>query len=676
MHRLVLLNFLSSECSHYEIEMFHRILIANRGEIACRIIRTARAMGIKTVAVFSDIDANTLHVAMADQAIPIGGAQATESYLNISKIIAAAKRSKSEAIHPGYGFLSENPDFCDAVKAQGLIFIGPGAEEMRSMGLKDAAKTLMAEAGVPVVPGYQGSNQETKYLMKEAQKIGYPIFIKARAGGGGKGIRRVAHKKDFPEALASTKREAASSFGDNTVLIEKYIDHPRHIEIQIFADHHGNVVHLFERDCSLQRRHQKVIEESPASGMDNATRKAMTDASIAVVKAINYRGAGTVEFIVDAKKGLHPDRFWFMEMNTRLQVEHTVTEMITGVDLVEWQLRIAAGETLPLKQNEIQISGHSLETRLYAEDTSNNFLPTPGTITLAKFPKNSRVDSGISSGDVVSAFYDPMIAKIISHGHDRNDAFKKLSIHLGATHVLGITTNLAFLQKLCCNSDVLSGKIDTDWIDRNNDDTTRPHEINDKVVAIVSIIALRLDFSSPYFGWRHWGDGKMAISLNYQGKEYRRSVHIQKDNHVSVYHGDTQITFNFIKGSPQTDHYQFSFASTGEKVDIPFSTIAGQLAITYAGFFYRFHLIDALMAKENTIMSNTITAPMTGIIRQMNVKVGSRVKKGYPLICMEAMKMEHTLTAPRDGVIETLIGSIGSTVEDGTILITLKEEDQ
>ncbi len=655
--------------------MFRRILIANRGEIACRVIRTAKAMDIETVSVFSDIDKNSLHVAMADQAISIGGSKAAESYLNIDKIVAAAKTSGAEAIYPGYGFLSENADFVDAIEAEGLAFIGPGAKAIRSMGLKDAAKKLMTKAGVPVVPGYHDNNQNIKNLMKQAEAIGYPVFIKARAGGGGKGIRRVACSQDFVAALTKIKREVKSSFGDDAVLIEKYIDNPRHIEIQIFADNHGNAVHLFERDCSLQRRYQKIIEESPSPCMNDATRKAMTNAALTVTKAINYRGAGTVEFIVDVSKGLHPHDFWFMEMNTRLQVEHPVTEMVTGLDLVEWQLRVAAGEPLPLKQDQIQISGHAVEARLYAENTNNNFLPAPGLITLAKFPKNSRVDSGIQSGDVVSSFYDPMIAKIISHGPNRDEGFKRLNTDLGSTHILGIATNIHFLQELCLNSDVLAGKIDTEWIDSNYDLITTEHKINDKLVAIASIIGLGLDFSSPYLGWRHWGAGEMTICLNYQGKVFHRFVYIQKKGHVSVRHDNTDIIFSSVKGGPKKDHYQFRVADTGEKIDAHFSVMSNELAITHASRFYRFHLVDTLKATENTSTSNHIAAPMTGIICQINVKIGESVSKGDPLICMEAMKMEHTLAAPKDGIIETLVGSVGATVEDGTVLITLSEKD-
>ena len=657
--------------------MFCRILIANRGEIACRIIRTAKEMGIETIAVFSDIDAGALHVAMADRAFPIGGAKASESYLNIDAILAVAKESGVEAIHPGYGFLSENADFAEAVQAEGLTFIGPGAQAIRAMGLKDAAKELMAKSGVPVLPGYQGSKQDTKYLMQQAEAIGYPVFIKARASGGGKGIRRVESSKDFSEALASTKREASSSFGDDTVLIEKYINCSRHIEIQIFADNHGNVVHLFERDCSLQRRYQKVIEEAPALGINDATRKAMTDAAITAAKAIDYRGAGTVEFIVDASQPLHPKCFWFMEMNTRLQVEHPVTEMLTGIDLVEWQLQVAAGEVLPLKQEQIQMTGHAVEARIYAEDTNRNFLPAPGPITLLKFPQEDvRIESGVRSGDIVSAFYDPMIAKIIKHGSTHSEALQALDSCLGETHILGTSTNINFLQTLCRNPDVIAGKIDTSWIDRNTDSIALAQKMDDETIAIAAIIALGLDFSFPYLGWRHWEDGEMMSKLSYQGEEFYRSVRIQKDTRVSVCYDDTHILFNFVKGNSKESSCQFGFANTGEKIDVPFSLSSDELAISYRGLFYRFCLVDALTSAESAESGNSIIAPMTGVIYQINISVGDRVKKGDALICMEAMKMEYTLTAPCSGIVETLAGSVGATVEDGALLVTLQAEDE
>lgn len=439
--------------------MFSKILIANRGEIACRVIRTARRMGVATVAVYSDADRDALHVEMADEAVHIGPAPAAESYLVGARIIEAAKAAGAQAIHPGYGFLSENPDFVEAVENAGLTFIGPSAKSIRAMGLKDAAKRLMEKAGVPVVPGYHGEAQEIVVLAGKAREIGYPVLIKARAGGGGKGMRRVDHADDFAEALAGAKREAKASFGDEAVLVEKFVEKPRHIEVQVFGDNHSNAVHLFERDCSAQRRHQKVIEEAPAPGMTAEMREAMTSAAVKAAKAISYSGAGTIEFIVDTSEGLRPDRFWFMEMNTRLQVEHPVTEMVTGVDLVEWQLRVASGEKLPRGQDEIGLNGHAFEARIYAEDAARGFLPATGTLHHLAFPQNApagtifRIETGVRQGDAISPFYDPMIAKLVTHGPDRASALDALGDALAQTNVAGSTVNTAFLAALAADEE-------------------------------------------------------------------------------------------------------------------------------------------------------------------------------------------------------------------------------
>jgi 3-methylcrotonyl-CoA carboxylase alpha subunit len=427
--------------------MFKKILIANRGEIACRVMETARKLGVKTVAVYSDADANAKHVAMADEAYRIGPAPVSQSYLQIAKIIEVCKQSGAEAVHPGYGFLSENPDFVDALDAAGIAFIGPSADAIRAMGLKDAAKALMEKAGVPVVPGYHRETQDPGFLQIQAGKIGYPVLIKARAGGGGKGMRKVERPEDFVSSLKSAQREGEASFGDGQVLIEKYVAKPRHIEIQVFGDNHGNAVHLFERDCSLQRRHQKVIEEAPAPDMPEEMRQAMGEAAVKAAKAINYSGAGTIEFIVDVSEGLRADRFYFMEMNTRLQVEHPVTELITGQDLVEWQLRVASGEPLPKAQEELSINGWAFEARLYAEDAPKGFLPAIGTLEHLVLPETqARVDSGVRAGDEISPFYDPMIAKVIVHGPSRDAALGKLLASLEATEVAGCVTNAGFSQ--------------------------------------------------------------------------------------------------------------------------------------------------------------------------------------------------------------------------------------
>ncbi|MEO0329881.1 MAG: biotin carboxylase N-terminal domain-containing protein, partial [Pseudomonadota bacterium] len=474
-----------------------KLLIANRGEIACRIIKTARAMDIKTVAVYSDADANAQHRLWADEAVHIGPAPVAESYLDSEKIIRAAIETGADAIHPGYGFLSENPGFVDAVEKAGITFVGPSAEAIRAMGLKDAAKKRMEEADVPVVPGYHGDNQEEKFLAGEATKIGYPVLIKARAGGGGKGMRKVDHPKDFAAALEGAVREGVASFGDGRVLIEKYITAPRHIEIQVFGDSHGNVVHLFERDCSLQRRHQKVIEEAPAPDMTEEMRAAMGGAAVKAAQAIHYCGAGTVEFIVDGSEGLSPDGFWFMEMNTRLQVEHPVTEAITGIDLVEWQLRIADGEYLPRFQDDLSIEGHAFEARLYAEDVPKGFLPATGKLEYLEFSSAARNDSGVVEGDSISPFYDPMIAKIITHEETREAALSKLDFALGETLIAGTVTNRDFLQALCRHDEFSAGEVDTGLIGRDLDALLESDPPGDQIIALAAKYALDMP-AVPY----------------------------------------------------------------------------------------------------------------------------------------------------------------------------------
>ncbi|RUZ43739.1 biotin carboxylase N-terminal domain-containing protein, partial [Mesorhizobium sp. M7A.F.Ca.US.003.02.1.1] len=475
--------------------MFAKILIANRGEIACRVIRTARKLGVRTVAIYSDADAKSLHVEMADEAVHIGASPVGESYLRGDKIIAAALATGAQAIHPGYGFLSENPDFVDQVTAAGLIFIGPSAASIRAMGLKDAAKRLMEKAGVPVVPGYHGEAQEIVLLASKAREIGYPVLIKARAGGGGKGMRRVEHPDEFSEALSSARREAKAAFGDDRVLVEKYVDKPRHIEVQVFGDNLGNVVHLYERDCSAQRRHQKVIEESPAPGMTPALRKAMTEAAVKAAKAINYSGAGTIEFIVDASQGLKADRFWFMEMNTRLQVEHPVTEMVTGTDLVEWQLRVASGEKLPKTQSEIALVGHAFEARIYAEDAAKGFLPATGTLHHLKFPDAApqgatmRIETGVRAGDAISPYYDPMIAKLVVHATDRQAALEALGAALSRTEVAGSTVNTAFLAALAADPDFAAGDVDTSLIARHQTALTEIAPPTGETIAAAAVAA-------------------------------------------------------------------------------------------------------------------------------------------------------------------------------------------
>jgi len=645
--------------------MITRLLIANRGEIACRIISTARRMGIECVAVYSDADRHARHVRLADKAVRIGPPPARESYLSASTIIEAARECGADAIHPGYGFLSENADFVEAVNAAGLIFVGPPASAIRAMGLKDAAKTLMADAGVPVVPGFHEENQSAERLEAEAAKIGYPVFIKARAGGGGKGMRHVAGPEEFAASLAATQREAAASFGDDRVLLEKAIENPRHVEVQIFADTHGEVVHLFERDCTLQRRHQKVLEETPAPGMNDATRKAMTETAIRAAKAIGYVGAGTVEFIADGTDGLKPDKFWFMEMNTRLQVEHPVTEAVTGIDLVEWQLRIAAGEPLPLQQDQITLTGHAVEARLYAEDPAHSFLPCPGRVDRIVFPDTIRTDSGIGDGDSVSAYYDPMVAKIISHAATREEALQRLDHALSRTHVHGLTTNLAFLGRLCRHQDVVSMQIDTSWIDRNDALVTvmRPSA---EIIALAAVFASGPASVSERGGWRHWGTGRTHVSLGH-GDDILPCCLARTDGR------------GFTISTPQGEIEFADITADGDVIRVDGQKFEPQISaryisFTFAGDLWTFEQIDLRDQNAESQSNAEITAPMTGIVRHISVRVGDTVRKGESLVALEAMKMEHTLTAPRDGIIEEIRIDLGDTVPDGSVLITLKED--
>ncbi|HHC29240.1 MAG TPA: ATP-grasp domain-containing protein, partial [Rhodobacterales bacterium] len=496
--------------------MISKILIANRGEIACRVIESARAQGVESVAVYSDADAGARHVALADEAVHIGGAAPADSYLRGDVIIEAALARGAQAIHPGYGFLSENPDFVEAVEAAGLVFIGPSADAIRAMGLKDAAKALMEKAGVPVVPGYHGADQDDAVLADAAAAIGYPVMIKAVAGGGGKGMRLVETPEAFASALSSARAEARTAFGNHAVLIEKFITSPRHIEVQIFGDG-ARAVHLFERDCSLQRRHQKVIEEAPAPGMTDEMRAAMGAAAVAAAEAISYRGAGTVEFIVDGSDGLRADRFWFMEMNTRLQVEHPVTEAVTGIDLVEWQLRVASGEGLPLAQEDIHLSGHAFEARLYAENVPAGFLPATGRLTHLRFDANARADTGVRAGDTISPHYDPMIAKIITHGSGRASALRRLAAALDRTEVGGLTTNLGFLSALCAHADFAAGRVDTGLIARDLDALVAQPDPSPAEVATAALYAAGLQ-SQPGPGFTLWVPMRRRIHMSYQGK--------------------------------------------------------------------------------------------------------------------------------------------------------------
>lgn len=660
--------------------MFKKILIANRGEIACRIMRTAQSMGVKCVAVYSDADANAQHVKMADEAYRLGPAPVAESYLRVDKILEAIKLSGAEAVHPGYGFLSENPDFVDALDSVGVRFIGPSADAIRAMGLKDAAKALMEKANVPVVPGYHGNEQDPDFLAIEADKIGYPVLIKARAGGGGKGMRRVDDPTEFKSSLESASREGQSSFGDGRVLIEKYITTPRHIEIQVFGDDHGNAVHLFERDCSLQRRHQKVIEEAPAPGMTQEMRKAMGDAAVTAAKAINYSGAGTIEFIVDAANGLNPNGFYFMEMNTRLQVEHPVTEMITGQDLVAWQLRVASGETLPKTQEELSINGWAFEARLYAEDVPKGFLPATGTLAHLKLPADSaRIDSGVVTGDVISPFYDPMIAKITVHGDGRREALNGLASALGKSEIAGSVTNRAFLAALCAHTGFANGEVDTGLIDRDLDDLIGAPEPTEAAIAAAVLIGLDLarnktsnDPWDQLAGWRAWSGDTDAISFDHDGEPLNFDVALGNGSKFHISDDDTDLDVELL--SAEQDN--ISLVVNGQRHQLNFFANKEFIAIFTGEETFSFDRVTLELAGESAQSGDAVLSPMPGSVVSLNAEVGQQVQEGDKLVVVEAMKMEHALLAPRDGIIATVLVSLGDQVEDGALLIQLESDDE
>jgi 3-methylcrotonyl-CoA carboxylase alpha subunit len=657
--------------------MFGKILIANRGEIACRVIRTAREFGIATVAIYSDADANALHVEMADEAVRVGPALSAQSYLNIEAIIKAALETGAEAIHPGYGFLSENAGFVDAVEAAGLTFIGPSAKAIRAMGLKDAAKALMEKAGVPVVPGYHGNNQDGAFLKSEADRIGYPVLIKARAGGGGKGMRRVDQAADFAAALDSARREAEASFGDSAVLVEKYMTKPRHIEVQVFGDDHGNAVHLFERDCSLQRRHQKVIEEAPAPGMTPDMRTAMGEAAVKAALAIGYSGAGTVEFIADVSEGLRPDRFFFMEMNTRLQVEHPVTEAITGLDLVEWQLRVASGETLPKRQDELAIDGWAFEARLYAEDPARDFLPATGKLALFAPPEQARTDSGVRSGDTITPFYDPMIAKIIVHGRNRDEALNRLDTALSKTRIAGLVTNRQFLSALCKLDAFRSGDVDTGLIAREAGHLFAQESPSEIAFALAALTALDLldapakgdsqhDPWTSLRGFRLWGDASRSVALDHQGD--RRAIRFAIDD---------QGRFGFDFGLVEIRSHESGvvrFNLNGRVAQASAVRIGQDVTVQFDGRDTIFHHVLSAGAEDDAATESRILAPMPGLVRLVSAVEGAIVTKGDPLVTMEAMKMELSLTAPRDGKVATVTVAAGDQIQEGALLVELEEE--
>jgi 3-methylcrotonyl-CoA carboxylase alpha subunit len=669
--------------------MFKKILIANRGEIAVRVARTARLLGVQTVAVYSDVDANALHVRSGDEGILIGSASAKESYLNAEKIIEAAKSTGAEAIHPGYGFLSENAEFADACRREGIKFIGPSAESIRAMGLKSESKRIVEKAGVPLLPGYHGDNQDPDFLLEEAKKIGFPVLIKASAGGGGKGMRVVMSEKDFSASLQSACREAKNSFGNDHVLLERYILAPRHIEVQLFADQQGNCVHLFERDCSLQRRHQKVVEEAPAPGISSEVRQQLGETAIKVAKAVGYEGAGTVEFIVDEKQ-----RFYFMEMNTRLQVEHPVTEMITGFDLVEWQLRVASGEPLPVSQKDIKISGHAIESRVYAESPSNDFFPSSGVIEYLRESSSDvdvRIDTGVQVGDEVGVFYDPMIAKLICWGPDRLSAIKKMDVALEGFRLAGFETNVSFLKKLIAVEDFVKAekepnRLTTGLIEKHKHELllTSPGRTLSALALIVADELLQgkhvgesnlgdegRDQFSPWTsasGWRLNAAPRHLLNLECDGEKLdvviskgpgRIAVSVDQETidltDLSMVGDEIRVTF----GSQTTSGFVFKKKSG-------FTVFSEGEVVRFAR--------QQFDSDAEEAGSDRLVAPLPGHVLDILVGVDDKVEKGQPLVIVEAMKMEHTIIAPKAGVIKEIFFAPKDQVLEGAQLLVLEDE--
>ena len=667
--------------------MFDRLLIANRGEIACRIARTARRLGIRTIAIYSEADARARHVAVADEAHGIGPAPTQDSYLNIEAIIDAARRSGAEAVHPGYGFLSENAEFAEACAKAGLRFVGPPPDTIRAMGSKSAAREIMGEAGVPLVPGYHGADQDWKTLQAAAAALGYPVLLKASAGGGGRGMRVVEADAELIDAIAAARRESLAAFGDDRLLVERYIERPRHIEIQVFADNHGKVVHLFERDCSLQRRHQKVVEEAPAPGLDAEQRHAMGEVAVAAAKAIGYVGAGTVEFITD------PDgAFYFIEMNTRLQVEHPVTEMVTGHDLVEWQLRVAAGESLPCAQDELSIDGHAFEVRLYAEDPSRDFLPGVGRIGHLRLPAEGphvRIDSGVVEGDEITAFYDPMIAKLIAWDMDRDAALRRLRAALAEVQIAGIVTNLSFLNLVAGHPAFAAGDVDTHFFERHATallPEAAPASDNMLALAALHVLLTRAEAAaetarasgdphSPWHsvaGWRlndtghdalsfRDGETELTVPVRYDGGRFRFDL----PGGTLAAGGELEPDGDLIA---ELDSMRLTATVVRE---------GDEITILARGHTHRLVLHDpAAETSTEDPSGGRLVAPMPGKIVQVLVSEGDRVERGAPLVIVEAMKMEHTITAPAPGRVEKIHFGVGEMVDEGAELVAFEAGEE
>jgi len=663
--------------SHISI---NKLLIANRGEIACRIIRTAQRMGIECVAVYSDADQSAQHVKLADEAWYIGPSAAKDSYLKADTIIEIAKKSNANAVHPGYGFLSENADFAKQCADNKIIFVGPPVPAIEAMGSKSEAKTIMHDAGVPLVQGYHGDDQSEALLQQEADKIGYPLLIKATAGGGGKGMRVVESSEAFIAALHSCKREAISSFGDDKVLIEKYLTKPRHVEIQVFADSFGDAVHLFERDCSVQRRHQKVIEEAPAPGLSEETRNNMGQVAITAAKAIGYQGAGTVEFLYD-----EDGSFYFMEMNTRLQVEHPVTEMITGLDLVEWQIMVANGLPLPLQQSQLTINGHAFEARIYAEDPSNDFLPATGKISYMGLPslnKNVRVDSGIVSGDSVSVYYDPMIAKLIVWDRDRSAALARLRGALADFHVAGLTTNIEFLHQLASNDAFNQADLDTHFLEKHGEELLMTDtSVDNEILAAAALRVMlkqaashnqsRIDSWSPWnetAGWRLNEDNYHLIELVLGSNPFKVTAHFRENGFLFEINGTEYQVNGYLEGN------RLHLDLNGHQSIVNMAEDGQKLVLFKNARSWEFEVKDTGLVNLDQDSQANLAAPMPGTVIDVLVQSGDQVDEGQALIVMEAMKMEHTIKAHKDSVVSEVLYQVGDLVDEGAELITFEEE--